>query len=557
MKQSQKIVALLALGSMLLGCAKDDEKRSPDPIPAAGAVEVKGVLVDIRPFAVGEKIYPQHNGYTFGTDIENLFDEEVRYAVGLMESAGPLQARCGSDGKIVIAADAPDLSAFGWSATGGGFSAGEVAYYIHTLACKAGAWIDIPQYAEREISTMVIAPVMRVADTSIPGTVIAKVPELRGRTISNASITVLPDGRYIASCTGASDGVSLFASNDKGETWTLIRDDNETLNGIANYYNLFVHNGALYMMGCGRGGANVYISRSDDGGLTWSRPDGTSAPEPSQDDADTAAEADDEAGDGGHKRSGLLLEGSYHSSTVATAVSGGRIWRAMERKSGDSKLPFVMSAPADADLLLAENWTLTNEISVASLTLNGETYTEFIEGNVVATPDGRLYNLLRASNKNTSLTAMLAPIKSITEIAAISAGNLVNMPGGGKKFTVRYDEQSGRYWAITNPASSSSQNGSAGKTHNGIYSGGITYDLVRNRLVLIYSTDLQTWYQYKEIISDKDPFFHGYQYADWQFDGSDIVLVSRTACPEERGLPVRQHDANILTFHRIKNFRTL
>jgi len=48
---------------------------------------------------------------------------------------------------------------------------------------------------------------------------------------------------------------------------------------------------------------------------------------------------------------------------------------------------------------------------------------------------------------------------------------------------------------------------------------------------------------------------HGFQYIDWQFDGNDIIAVSRTAFEDERGLPVRQHDANYFLFHRFTNFR--
>ena len=59
----------------------------------------------------------------------------------------------------------------------------------------------------------------------------------------------------------------------------------------------------------------------------------------------------------------------------------------------------------------------------------------------------------------------------------------------------------------------------------------------------------------KEAISSNNCFFHGFQYVDWVFDGDDIIAVSRTAFPETRGLPARQHDANFLTFHRISNFR--
>jgi len=60
----------------------------------------------------------------------------------------------------------------------------------------------------------------------------------------------------------------------------------------------------------------------------------------------------------------------------------------------------------------------------------------------------------------------------------------------------------------------------------------------------------------KEVISSNNCFFHGFQYTDWEFDGNDIIAVSRTAFPESRGLPIRQHDANMLTFHRIADFRS-
>ena len=37
--------------------------------------------------------------------------------------------------------------------------------------------------------------------------------------------------------------------------------------------------------------------------------------------------------------------------------------------------------------------------------------------------------------------------------------------------------------------------------------------------------------------------------------GDDLIALSRTAWPDGLGGPVRQHDANYLTFHRFKNFR--
>ena len=52
-----------------------------------------------------------------------------------------------------------------------------------------------------------------------------------------------------------------------------------------------------------------------------------------------------------------------------------------------------------------------------------------------------------------------------------------------------------------------------------------------------------------------DTKHHGFQYADWLFDGDDIVFVSRTAFDDSEGGAADYHNANYLTFHRIENFR--
>jgi hypothetical protein len=54
-----------------------------------------------------------------------------------------------------------------------------------------------------------------------------------------------------------------------------------------------------------------------------------------------------------------------------------------------------------------------------------------------------------------------------------------------------------------------------------------------------------------------DTVSHGFQYADWQFDGDDMVAVVRTAYDDAEGGAHNNHDANYVTFHRIGNFRKL
>ena len=102
------------------------------------------------------------------------------------------------------------------------------------------------------------------------------------------------------------------------------------------------------------------------------------------------------------------------------------------------------------------------------------------------------------------------------------------MPGGGKKFTIRYDAESDRYWALVTPA----EPGSLGLTHGGIYANGIHAGLTRNTLTLISSKDLREWREERVVLSSDNPFFDGFQYVDWQFDGDDIVAVIRMAIEE-------------------------
>ena len=526
MRTMNRILFLPAILALAAACS---EKDGTEELPAEpGTIEVRGTLIDIRSLDEGSEFYPQNTLYTVTGEAVSCFDTPVDYAVGLKEYRGPEEVRSGSDGTIYIASDVADLSSYGWTGTGGQFTMRDVVYYIHSKSCKASEWIQVPYPESSEFSPVVFGDNLKVSGTYVPGNVIAGVPELRSGTISNVCIAILPDGSYISSCTGASSAerVSLFKSDDRGASWYRLEGTNVNANGVSNYYNLFVHNGSLYMMGAGVSNANVVISRSDDGGMTWTVPtDGST---------------------------GILAQGNFHSAAVPVAVSGGRIWRAMEEVLEDEKHPFVMSAPADADLLSAANWIRTNNVSTPDgLSYLDAPLSELIEGNVVATPEGDIYNILRASSSSTSIAAMKLQVSDENTLSTPDDDSVVKLPGGGKKFTIRYDPESRRYWTLANPASAD------GMKHDGFYSSGLTYDLVRNRLVLIYSTDLSTWVQYKQILYDADPFFHGFQYVDWQFDGSDIVAVCRMACPESRGLPVRQHDANFMTFHRIENFRSL
>jgi len=77
----------------------------------------------------------------------------------------------------------------------------------------------------------------------------------------------------------------------------------------------------------------------------------------------------------------------------------------------------------------------------------------------------------------------------------------------------------------------------------------------RNTQALCSSKDLINWEVRKIVLQHPDMTRHGFQYVDWQFEGRDIIFVSRTAYDDGVGGANNQHDANYMTFHRIKRYR--
>ena len=79
-----------------------------------------------------------------------------------------------------------------------------------------------------------------------------------------------------------------------------------------------------------------------------------------------------------------------------------------------------------------------------------------------------------------------------------------------------------------------------------------TLERTRNTLVLISSEDLIHWKKHFTVLYSPDIKQHGFQYADWTIEKNDIITAVRTAYgPITNG----SHDANHITFHRIRSFR--
>ncbi|MDR3708577.1 MAG: sialidase family protein [Capsulimonadaceae bacterium] len=349
----------------------------------------------------------------------------------------------------------------------------------------------------------------------VPGVVLAHSPASSRAYIGSPSIVILPNGSYVASHDYFGPGCPnnetvVYASTDFGESWRRIA----FLRGQW-WSTLFVHGGALYILGTSREYGSAVIRRSDDGGHCWTEP------------KDSAT--------------GLLLgDGMYHCAPVPVIAHQGRLVRGMEFMSAPPAWAtgfeaFVMSVPSDADLLRADNWTRSNRLARDGAWMGGK-FGGWLEGNAVVTPQGRLVDILRVESPGLIQKAAVVELSEDLSHASFDPERgFFDFPGAGTKFTIRHDSVSGLYWSLVNEARSGTN---------------------RNTLALSASRNLRDWSIRSLILSHPDAGYHAFQYVDWQFDGDDIIALSRTAYDDGVGGAHSFHDANFLTFHRITNFRT-
>lgn len=397
-------------------------------------------------------------------------------------------------------------------------------------------------HSQRNLFALFLLLVVPVCAQSLPpGVIIDRSPDFERVYVACPSIAALSDGTFVASHSWfgpgtTNDTTEVFASLDRGRTWQ------HRARIVGQWWStLFVHRGQLYLLGVDREYGRIVIRRSSDGGREWTTPHDA--------------------------RTGRLTDKpGYHGAPVPVLVNGGRIWRAFELSGGlASELKaeaarhstgggyntglwgdlyirprlqwasLVLSAPEHGDLLDAGQWRHSEPL------FHPESESQWIEGNVLCTPDGRLVNVLRTNPRTAtgspSRTSIVVTIVDVSPDGRRQTWNpataVVPFPGGGSKFTVRYDEPTRRYWSLPNlqqdPAA------------------------YRSIVALASSADLREWRVETIVLQHPEPRHHAWQYLDWQFDGEDLVAVSRTAWEGSKAA----HDANYFTFHRIAGFRRL
>ena len=344
----------------------------------------------------------------------------------------------------------------------------------------------------------------------VPGVIIDHQAASTREYIGSPSIVIAPNGDYVAthdlfgpgSSSTTSAETKVFVSHDRGVTWTQTADFQEQF-----WSNLFVDKGQTYLMGTNAEYGRIVIRSCKDNGQSWSI---------------------------AHY---LTSDSGYHTAPVPVAFRNGRIYRAFEHHPAGpwgSFQAFAMWASADSDLTNSSSWSFSNRLSFPV----GDEGNTWLEGNAVVAPDGAIVDMLRVDNRERAAILKLTGTD-------LKVDRFVDFSGGATKFTIRFDPISKLYWALVNAALT-------GEALSVSSPGS-----VRNTLALTSSPDLTHWTPRLIVLHHSDAAFYAFQYVDWQFDGKDIILVSRTAFDDASGGAHRSHDANFLTFHRIPAFRKL
>ena len=340
-----------------------------------------------------------------------------------------------------------------------------------------------------------------------------------GWSLCSPSLVRHPEGFLFASMdvfkgTRPQNLTLIFRSDDEGKTWHYVSELMPCFWG-----KMFIHKGELYMIGCSTEYGDLLIGKSTDGGKTFTEPTVILR--------------------GGNGKDGIA---GVHKNPQPMVCHNGRIHGTIEWGSYSKPLsPYchvamVISCDENDDLLVAENWSITEpkkfEQSDHPALSEYPDFTMTIEGTLVVAPDKKLYNIMRTSVDG---YAMVYEVDAENHEAKLKFSRLMDFWAHRSKFTIKYDEVSGRYITIAD------------------YIFDKEKKIARTYLVLMSSKDLVNWQIDHELFDLRhlDPAMNGMQYIDYEIEGDDIIYLSRTALNCARNY----HDANYSTFHTLKNFR--
>ncbi len=385
--------------------------------------------------------------------------------------------------------------------------------------------------------------------------ILAQSPDPENVYTGSPCLAQLPSGRLVASyewfrpqpfTETIPDQLDILISDDGGNDWRK----SATLDII--WPSLFVVGETLYCIGNRRLSREIVIARSTDGGIAWSEPS-------------------------------LLFAGRYHNAPTHVLFRRGYVYRAfetcpsIERGNDAHKLEgcivrdddtvgrsrwksLVIAGDLRQDLLAPSAWRMSNHVGFPGVpdVLSQRRYQAssadkvvedcFIEGNIIDAR-GQMRVLLRTiiDGHTTGGIASVCQLEDDGETLDYRFIQFYPMPGAQCKFHILYDDESDLFWtSVCLPTDSWQERdplravGFASPPGN-----------ERRILMLMYSLDALNWFQ-AGCVAMSDSIFDAFSYAAQLIRGADLLVLSRTSQGGKN-----QHDTNLITLHRIENFREL
>ena len=343
----------------------------------------------------------------------------------------------------------------------------------------------------------------------------------------------------------------IFVSDDDGDTW--VKKANVPLICMRP----FLAGKTVYAIGFVR---DLGIVRSDDDGESWSEVFPLSQNE------------------------------FWHQGSSNVWYKDDNIYLVMERMTHDrvrwpvcSIAPVLMRGNIHTDLTKRENWTFASELVFDEYVKENE-FCEFgipffpdyegaymagtacgwLEAQVVQLKkendwfydkSGKTFHLFMRSWTGLAWTGALAKVVEnddgtmTTMFENAPSGKrmvFIHIPGGGQsKFHILYDEVTKTYWLLSNQFRDNMVNFNQMREQD-------RHGYERNRLVLHYSYNCFDWI-FAGVVAAGKSFKESRSYASMQFDNDDLLILSRSG--DENGY--NGHETNLITYHKVKNFRDL